>query len=440
MSKNKIFIFIATIILCFAGFNNKYPLLTENSGAYINAGFEKQFAYGVSYVYGLFVKHSSWACSLWLTILTQAFIAAVLLFFVFRCFIKNNAFIYFYLSFIILSAFILPGSFAVSTIDPGIFPAFVMLCFILVLFSDGEKGRNISIILFLLLFSCISSLANLLAGTLILIGYIVLLPFYKKKFFSPSRIIMVLSVVMASWIIYLLINKTISGSYSPISNMEIQILPRLNSSGYVQEYMEESGENDSELYLYRDSLDVLFATKSMYKDPFLSEDKVVDYEYVSKNILKQPNFLASFSGVLVKDYVTELISYDIQHQLDIRDSVPVIKSMFRFYNDEVREVYLARQVGKYMDLKVKDTCQQLVVLLVIISLLFLLLKQKNRMVLFLITGVMSLSFINVLFYGASHLQWYYSWLLPLPLFIYIGEHYNKSSIKQIIAKVKRSLN
>nr|WP_319398815.1 hypothetical protein [uncultured Carboxylicivirga sp.] len=440
MSKNKIFILIATIILCFAGFNNKYPLLTENSGAYISAGFEKQFAYGVSYVYGLFVKHSSWASSLWLTILTQAFIAAVLLFFVFRSFIKNKAFIYFYLSFIVISTFILPGSFAISTIDPGIFSAFTILGFILVLFSDKEKSRNLYIILFLLLFACISSVTNLLAGTLILIGYIVLLPFYKMKFFSLTRIIMVVSVVMGSWITYSLINKAISGSYSPLSNMEVQFLPRLNGNGYVKEYLIESNRNNSELYLYKDSLDVLFAAKSMYKDPFLSEGRVRDYQDVSKSILEQPNFLASFSADLAKDYGTELISFDIQNQLDIKYSVPVLKSMFRFYNDEVREVYLARQVGKYMDLKVKDTCQHLVVFLVIISLLFLLLKQKNGLVLFLITGVMLFTFINVLFYGASHLQWYYSWLLPLPLFIYIGENYNRSNIKQIITKLKRSLN
>jgi len=63
---------MGAIVLCFAGLNNKFPLLTESSGIYINSGFTKEAPSDRPLLYGIFVAHSSWGKSLWLTIFSQA--------------------------------------------------------------------------------------------------------------------------------------------------------------------------------------------------------------------------------------------------------------------------------------------------------------------------------------------------------------------------------
>ncbi len=435
MNKNKIFILIATVILCFAGFNNKYPLLTENSGAYINAGFTHQFPYSGSYIYGLFVKHSSWASSLWLTIFSQAAVIAILLYFAFKYIMKNESFVYYYVSFVFLSSFVLSGSLAVSTIDPGVFASVILISICLLLFTDKLRGRDLKITLFILFIGCITSIANLWAGTVIAIGCSILLPFYKRVGLFPRRLFLIVGVIISSWLSISLVNKVISGEFSIIPNYKVELLPRLTTAGFTKNYLDASGDKDSELYIYKDSLDVLFSSNSMYREPFLTEKQLKEYNKVSEGILAKPNFKSSFSIQLLKDFGQEMISVDSQNQLAVKDSVAVLKSLFKWYNEEVREVYLARQVGKYMDLKVKDQTQLVIMLFTILFLGWVLYKKQDRFVIYFLAGTLIISFVNAFIYGSSHHQWYFIWLWPMPVFFYWGEHNRIGRLKQLILNV-----
>ncbi len=88
--QNILLVIIGAIILCYMGFNNKYPFLTSDSYKYIDSGFSHIDQDGYTLIYGFFVAHSSWGISLWFVVFTQALILSLIIYYVFKYFSSNK--------------------------------------------------------------------------------------------------------------------------------------------------------------------------------------------------------------------------------------------------------------------------------------------------------------------------------------------------------------
>ena len=154
MNRNILLIVIGAIILCFAGLNNKFPLLTPDSGAYINSGFTKEVPFDRPGLYGLFVAHASWGRSLWLVIFCQALALSLMVYYYFRYFSGNKNYMAFYLVCIFFITFFMSGSITASTIDPGVFAIISLLSMGLLLFADKPGKRDFNIIAITFVVSC----------------------------------------------------------------------------------------------------------------------------------------------------------------------------------------------------------------------------------------------------------------------------------------------
>lgn len=138
-NNNKIFqLTLATIVLSFAAFNNKFPLLSPSSAANIDSALNK---INGNAIYYFFVRHSSWGYSLWYTVFTQALILAILLRYAFVPKVHAERSIIKYWGGVLLFTFLSLASFTVSTIDPGVFIVFGILSGGL-LFSVQDLNRN----------------------------------------------------------------------------------------------------------------------------------------------------------------------------------------------------------------------------------------------------------------------------------------------------------
>lgn len=136
---NKIFqLTLATIVLSFAAFNNKFPLLSPSSAVNIDQSLNKIDG---NIIYYYFVRHSSWGYSLWYTVFTQALILAILLRYAFVPKVHAERSIIKYWGSVLLFTFFSLASFTVSTIDPGAFIVFGILSGGL-LFSVQDLSRN----------------------------------------------------------------------------------------------------------------------------------------------------------------------------------------------------------------------------------------------------------------------------------------------------------
>jgi hypothetical protein len=138
-NNNKIFqITLATIVLSFAAFNNKFPLLSPSSAANIDRVLNETDGNAIYY---FFVRHSSWGYSLWYTVFTQALILAVLLRLAFVQKIQAERYTMVYWGSALLITFFSLASFTVSTIDPAVFLVFGIISGGL-LFSSHDLTRN----------------------------------------------------------------------------------------------------------------------------------------------------------------------------------------------------------------------------------------------------------------------------------------------------------
>jgi hypothetical protein len=97
-------ILITSVVLMYAGFNNFYPLLYSDTGTYIRSGFTGTIPIDRPIFYGIFLRHTSLATSLWYVIFMQGVLLSSLIFFVTREFFKNNL-LFFYYFFIIFLLF-----------------------------------------------------------------------------------------------------------------------------------------------------------------------------------------------------------------------------------------------------------------------------------------------------------------------------------------------
>jgi hypothetical protein len=181
MIKNILSIIIGAFFLCFAGLNNKFPLLANDSGGYIKAGFTKVVPFNRTIMYGLFVAYSSWGRSLWLVIFSQALILSLVLFYYFRYFCRNTSFIVPYLSCLFFVAFMMSASVTTSRIGPAIFAGISILCIGLLLFAENLKRRDFYIISLLLIISTGMDVSYMVISAILLIVAGVSLLFRKKE-------------------------------------------------------------------------------------------------------------------------------------------------------------------------------------------------------------------------------------------------------------------
>ena len=230
MSRNRILICMGAIVLCFAGFNNKFPLLLPGSETYIHAGFTRQVPLDSTALYGLFITHASWGRSLWLVILTQALLLSLILYYYFRYFSRHPHFAMFYLACLFFITFMTLASVTVSTIGVGIFAGISILCGGLLLFAHDLSKRDRYIMAIALVMSAAMDLTHLVVLICISLSYTLGLLCFKtspwiKTNFRNVAILMTLTITAALMIAS--IHFLLGGGFSVVRDHQMPVPPQL---------------------------------------------------------------------------------------------------------------------------------------------------------------------------------------------------------------------
>src|ERR1700758_5039108 len=115
-------ILVGAFILCIPVFFNGYPILCYDSGTYIKSGFTGIVPIDRPLAYGLFIRHSSMAFSLWFTIYTQCIILSGLLYILLKnTIIKKEKFNFIYIVILIILTFLTNIGWCVGQIMADIF-------------------------------------------------------------------------------------------------------------------------------------------------------------------------------------------------------------------------------------------------------------------------------------------------------------------------------
>jgi len=393
MNKNIIIVIFGAVILCFAGFNNKFPLLTADTGVYINSGFNRTVPFHRTAMYGLFIAHSSWGRSIWLVVFSQALILSLILFYYFRYFSQNANYTVFYLAYLFFITFCMSASVTASTIDPGVFASITLLCTWLLLFAKNLTRRDFVIIAITTVISSGMAVSHLLTVMLITIIYGVRLLFAKRRQFlgiietSLKRIIITGSLVFTTCLLVSVVHFSLGGGFNIINKKNLPKPPVLIKSelASLKSYKEIAGKTASK-------------------------------HGVLGDIKKKP----------VKNFLSQMVNIKIDKYDRMDERSETLQAIYRWFNSDLRECTIARQSLGWLTFNYLIYSQIISVVLSVLGIILFSIKKTGpnhrNLLVFIFLAILIQLFTNVIQYGKSNdMDYQIIWLLPLPVFLYLSE-------------------
>ena len=219
MKRNIALVLIGAVILCFAGFSNKFPLLTSDTGVYMHSGFSRVVPPDRPVLYGLFIAHSSWGKSIWLVIFSQALILSLSLFYCFRYFSRSIHSVFYFLLCLLFIAFFMSASVTASTISAAVFSNIASLCMMLLLFAKNLGKRDFAVIAIIFVLSMGMDITHLVTIFLLLLIYTLRLLWTKKELIpapgriNQKRIIVAGALLFSTWLLVSLIHFSLGAGF-----------------------------------------------------------------------------------------------------------------------------------------------------------------------------------------------------------------------------------
>ena len=235
-------ILLSALLLMAAALYNGFPLVTSDTGIYIASGFHHFVPNDRPIVYGLFVRHSSLASSLWFTVALQAIIMSCMLWQVINKFstgtLTNVE------KFCIVALISVLGSIGwyTSQIMPDIFTPIGVFAFLMLLFPAKSKTPTIFNSILLLLSSLVHN-SNLIIFSIMVVALIIY-GFFSKSFqsglLSFRKSLFVFLLISSSWIIAPAINYAVDGDYRLTGSPHVFLLAKNVENGIIDKYLDKN--------------------------------------------------------------------------------------------------------------------------------------------------------------------------------------------------------
>ena len=354
-------ILLGALILSFAAFYNRFPLLTHYSGDYINSGFKRTIPEADTAIYGLFITQTSWTFSIWLVVFSQAILLSLILYYCFRYFSRSHNFLVYYMGFIFFITFLMAASVSVSTIGVGVFLPISILSLSLLLFAKKLPERDLYIIGGIAVISIGMSILNLVSVVLVTLAYTAI--FLIKRILGNStsgfagvgRLLRTFAVIGVSGLLVLTIQYALESQF---------LLVPLQS------------------FVVPESVTDLFS-KGL--------SNLVDFQ------------IAKYSSTVKNTSFT---------------------SIEKWFNWELREAFLSQQIWHGVTFKVLSYTQLIFAIVSVILFVYMFLNKKvgslQPLFRFCLISFFLLIIINPFFKSVGN-TWELIWILSLPAFILLAE-------------------
>ena len=400
--------------------------------------------------YGIFIKYLSLMSSLWYVIFFQSIILSLLIYLLFREFFSKNTFGIYYLISLFILTFTTGISFNVSMLTPDIFTSFLFITFYLILFGKNlSKFENvvISIIFIFSLFTHNSHFFILF----IVLGILLLLFALRNRIiinfpFSFNRFVSLLSLFILSIVLFPIMNYLIDKKFIFSQATHVFLMHKMHDDSILQPYLQENCEKNK-YYIcdYKDNLpwDLIWDSKSpITKDgdwnKYKHEDNEILIDILTTYKYSKMFFLKSFHQTF-----KQFFSFSTGDAPSGEMTKPSEIEINKYFNDEMREFLVSRQVLEKIDFKSLNHIQIITIFLSIVSLFIIvfnnLILQDERFkmsILVLVIYLFSNAYICCTF--SNVLDRYQSrvvWLLPIFALIIFFK-----AFEQLIAKIKAKLD
>lgn len=450
MIKKFIFVLIGAIILCQMAFYNLFPLTYSDTGTYMSSGFTGQVPADRPIVYGLFIRHSSLATTLWAVIFSQALIVSYLIHCVIEAYVTKYNKAVFFFSTILILVFTTGISQKVCTLMPDIFAATSGLSLILLCTKNNLKTHQLICIGIIYIFSNVVHYthANIALLSIIVLGVLLLFKKIDKDYLNWKR----LSVLLGLTVISLFLTPTIhyfhKGGFVTSKGKHVFLTGKLIQNGILVDFLKtHCDKNKYPLCPYKDSIamgDFLWDGKSPLYKTGGWQDSEVEYNRMLGDLFRSPHHLMMFIYKSVESTLTQFFSF----QTDVYyENYPLgvggpYYQIEQYFNHQIADYLGSKQNQGRLDYKDLSARQNVLIWCCFILLIFFLCNKNKLKPSFFIILLVCLAFLffNAAICGSLSLpncryQSRVIWLLPLVIGVII---FNSDFI--LIEKIKTFLN
>jgi hypothetical protein len=439
------FLFSITALM-WLSFDNGFPILYHDTGAYIFSGIFGQVPIDRPITYGLFIKFTSLSLSLWCVVFFQSAIIVYLIFLYLK-FVLKTAYTFTLLLLITLILSFTTGiSYYAAQVMPDIFSGIFILSFILLIYKDELKGLHVFFLKSIYVLSIVVHLSNLnsaFVGTLIILCFVFIVqkfnPNWKSLF---SRVLGISFLSLFALLITPSIHYYYDGSFKYAKTSHIFLMGRMAESGALKAIANDSCEKRNYSFCSRmngfdnSSNTMMWSFNSpLYNDSCLKKgwgtcwlEKKEEYDAINKAILMN----AKYRNLYLKDSFLgtfrQLATFDCDRLYPLLKGTAPFDVIRDFYKNDFKSFLASVQNADEMNFELISNVQFYVLILSLFGILVLLSflirnKQLNpklslsliSMILFFCINAATCAFFSCVLH---RYQGRVVWLLPL-MFIFI---------------------
>jgi hypothetical protein len=369
---------IGMFLLLLPAFYSGYPLVYSDTGTYIASGFERYVPIDRPIIYGLFIALSSLKISLWLPLMLQCFLLALILKYLFDLFFEPPyRFLAYSLSLLFLTAFSGIAWYA-SQIMPDLFAPLTIICLFLLLQHNPIVLYKRIIIVGVFVFSAATHLSIPFICLLVLGSWAVWAGAKQitnyRYYWQQSLFIGALIVL--SWVVTASTNYMASGSFGLSKGSHVFLTGRMLDNGLLESYLHQYCATRSySLCAYQDSLpnnsrEFMWNGNSPVNKQGSWENTQSDYKRLLRDMALTPKYTIWLFINSIQITISQLLQNDIGSGIISKwyaepDSPPYQK-IAQFFPHEFKQYRYSRQNinlwNQSLDFSLINYCQYFILI------------------------------------------------------------------------------
>ncbi len=421
----------ATLILLWIGLENRFPLVTSDTGAYINNGFQLFLPADRSLTYSLFMRATAFGFSLWGVAIAQTLWLACLLIQLIRRLHHAEIDRFKIIAYLTASVFLTAVSWYSSQLMPDIFTAILLISSVLYIF---ENRNRIKIILLISIFiSILMHNANLISS--LLFGGVLWFFAWKKSLAWRTRARDLTALSAAAMLTLATIHAVAGHGFTLSRGSHVFLMGKLAENGILKKYLKENCSGQFRICEHIDKIpntgwDFIWSPQSPLNLTGGWDSNRVEYGQILRGTFSKPKYLALHVWKSASATFRQIAQTEVGDGLTphVQNTNPFWK-VEQYYSSELPEYLTSRQNLGVLDFK---TPNQIHLFFIFLSSFFVLWQFKNVenqanwqlvygfLLLFLLCNAFTTAtFANVL----ARLNSRVFWLLPFFNLIFMGQFF-----------------
>jgi hypothetical protein len=319
-----VIIIIAAAGLMLPAFYNGYPLVYSDTGTYIASGFEGKVPNSRPITYGLFIRHSSLAASLWLCIFIQCItLSGLLYYFTNKVILNRNTTKWYFLG--ITLALILLSSLPwfTSMLMADFFTPISYLLLFILLFDTPKNKLVLGGLALVYLYTTSTHLTHAPAHLFLAFG-MAFIKLFKGNIFSIltwRKLAYGLVLILMNFIFLSIIHFCYHGGFKSSQSGHIFITARMIESGAMKAVLDDNCATKNNLFCaYKDSLpnngsEFLWLPESILYKLGGWESNEQEFKALNKTIFQTPKYLKIYLSHFFRVLKFHLLEHNVGEEL-----------------------------------------------------------------------------------------------------------------------------